>query len=174
MEFDMIHEKEWVATKYLLGVGGLPSTLAGLHKRAKNEGWQKRSITVPGVRGRTFAYRLQDLPLHVQSILGVEGEQPIKVSQENQNTSTNELVNIIEALTKEEQAKIIHILKRKGVEKLIDFCDEENQELISLTGVRRLAALSLKNWTDERIRESFEESETEADHFNLTDKQASA
>lgn len=170
----MIHEKEWVATKHLLGVGGLPSTLAGLHKRAKNEGWQKRSITVPGVRGRTFAYRLQDLPLHVQSILGVEGEQPIKVSQENQNTLTNELVNIIETLTKEEQAKIIYILRRKGVEQLIDFCNEENQELISLTGVRRLAALSLKNWTEERIRESFEESETETNHFNLTDKQASA
>ncbi|EAO0003195.1 DNA-binding protein [Salmonella enterica] len=170
----MIHEKEWVATKHLLGVGGLPSTLAGLHKRAKNEGWQKRSITVPGVRGRTFAYRLQDLPLHVQSILGVEGEQPIKVSQENQNTLTNELVNIIETLTKEEQAKIIYILRRKGVEQLIDFCNEENQELISLTGVRRLAALSLKNWTEERIRESFEESEAETNHFNLTDKQASA
>lgn len=170
----MIHEKEWVATKYLLGVGGLPSTLAGLHKRAKNEGWQKRSIAVPGVRGRTFAYRLQDLPRHVQSILGVEGEHPIKVSQEDQNTLTNELVNIIEALTKEEQAKIIHTLKRKGVEKLIDFCDEENQELMSLVGVRRFAALSLKNWTEEQIRESFEESKTEADHFNLTDKQASA
>ncbi|HHR8170990.1 DNA-binding protein [Salmonella enterica] len=170
----MIHEKEWVATKYLLGVGGLPSTLAGLHKRAKNEGWQKRSIAVPGVRGRTFAYRLQDLPRHVQSILGVEGEHPIKVSQEDQNTLTNELVNIIEALTKEEQAKIIHTLKRKGVEKLIDFCDEENQELMSLVGVRRFAALSLKNWTEEQIRESFEESKTEADHFNLTDKQANA
>ncbi|EBT9168709.1 DNA-binding protein [Salmonella enterica] len=170
----MIHEKEWVATKYLLGVGGLPSTLAGLHKRAKNEGWQKRSITVPGVRGRTFAYRLQDLPLHVQSILGVEGEHPVKVSQENQNTLTNELVNIIETLTKEEQEKIIYILRRKGVEQLIDFCNEENQELISLTGVRRLAALSLKNWTEERIRESFEESEAETNHFNLTDKQASA
>ncbi|EAA4710322.1 DNA-binding protein [Salmonella enterica subsp. diarizonae] len=170
----MIHEKEWVATKYLLGVGGLPSTLAGLHKRAKNEGWQKRSIAVPGVRGRTFAYRLQDLPRHVQSILGVEGEHPIKVSQEDQNTLTNELVNIIEALTKEEQAKIIHSLKRKGVEKLIDFCDEENQELMSLVGVRRFAALSLKNWTEEQIRESFEESKTEADHFNLTDKQANA
>lgn len=170
----MIHEKEWVATKYLLGVGGLPSTLAGLHKRAKNEGWQKRSIAVPGVRGRTFAYRLQDLPRHVQSILGVEGEHSIKVSQEDQNTLTNELVNIIEALTKEEQAKIIHTLKRKGVEKLIDFCDEENQELMSLVGVRRFAALSLKNWTEEQIRESFEESKTEADHFNLTDKQANA
>lgn len=170
----MIHEKEWVATKYLLGVGGLPSTLAGLHKRAKNEGWQKRSITVPGVRGRTFAYRLQDLPLHVQSILGVEGEHPVKVSQENQNTLTNELVNIIETLTKEEQEKIIYILRRKGVEQLIDFCNEENQELISLTGVRRLAALCLKNWTEERIRESFEESEAETNHFNLTDKQASA
>lgn len=170
----MIHEKEWVATKYLLGVGGLPSTLAGLHKRAKNEGWQKRSIAVPGVRGRTFAYRLQDLPRHVQSMLGVEGEHPMKVSQEDQNTLTNELVNIIEALTKEEQAKIIQTLKRKGVEKLIDFCDEENQELMSLTGVRRFAALSLKNWTEEQIRESFEESKTEADHFNLTDKQASA
>ncbi|ENX6067397.1 DNA-binding protein [Salmonella enterica] len=170
----MIHENEWVATKYLLGVGGLPSTLAGLHKRAKNEGWQKRSITVPGVRGRTFAYRLQDLPLHVQSILGVEGEHPVKVSQKNQNTLTNELVNIIETLTKEEQEKIIYILRRKGVEQLIDFCNEENQELISLTGVRRLAALSLKNWTEERIRESFEESEAETNHFNLTDKQASA
>lgn len=169
----MIHEKEWVATKYLLGVGGLPTTLAGLHKRAKNEGWQKCSITVPGVRGRTFAYRLRDLPRHVQSILGVEEEAPMKVSHEDQNTSENELVNIIEALTKEEQAKIIYTLKRKGVEKLIDFCDEENQELISLTGVRRFAALSLKNWTEERIRESFEGSEAEADHFNLTDKQAS-
>ncbi|EEM6939056.1 MULTISPECIES: DNA-binding protein [Salmonella] len=170
----MIHEKEWVATKHLLGVGGLPSTLAGLHKRAKSEGWQKRSITVPGVRGRTFAYRLQDLPSHVQSILGAEVEPPTKASQEEQNMLTNELVNIIEALTREEQAKIIHTLKRKGVERLIDFCNEENQELISLTGVRRFAALSLKNWTEKQIRESFEESETEANHFNVNEKQASA
>ncbi|HAI2144286.1 TPA: DNA-binding protein [Escherichia coli] len=172
MEFDMILDQEWILASDLLGVGGLPSSLAGLHKRAKNEGWEKRSVTTPGIRGRAFAYRLSDLPAHVVSI--ITGSAEIKHQPPQKNGGNSELLELIDTLSQEEQELVIYTLRRKGVEKLLEFCNQENQELISLTGIRRLAALSLNNLSDQKVREIFEGDETKDHHFNLTHKEAKA
>ncbi|HDT2167815.1 TPA: DNA-binding protein [Escherichia coli] len=167
----MIQDQEWVPASELLGVGGLPTSLAGLHKRARNEGWEKRSVTTPGVRGRAFAYRLQDLPEHVAAI--VSGQSQATTKPSNKASKANELMKIMDSLNEQEKEIVIHTLKRKGVEKLLEFCSQENQELISLTGVRRLAALSLNNLSEQKVREILAENEAEADLIQLTNKAAS-
>ncbi|EFX3330563.1 TPA: DNA-binding protein [Shigella sonnei] len=167
----MIQDQEWVPASELLGVGGLPTSLAGLHKRARNEGWEKRSVTTPGVRGRAFAYRLQDLPEHVAAI--VSGQLQTATKPSNKASKANELMKIMDSLSEQEKEILIHTLKRKGVEKLLEFCSQENQELISLTGIRRLAALSLNNLSEQKVREILAGNEAEADLIQLTNKAVS-
>lgn len=171
----MIHDDEWVPAKILLGLGGLPATPAGLHKRAKNEGWEKRAIRTPGVRGRAYAYRLQDLPGHVQTIVGQNDSLPKTTQKRGLKMETNELVNIIGALSPEEQDLVVYMLKRKGVESLISFYSEENQELIQLKGSKRCAALRLEKMSDEEVREILEEMDTVSERSTIdqTTKRAS-
>lgn len=84
------------------------------------------------------------------------------------------LLTIWEGLEPTEKEQLSRLLIRKGADFLTLLLDREMQELHNFTGVRRAAALSLKNWPEERIREVFAGSETAADHFNITDKQAGA
>ncbi|EAX0015460.1 hypothetical protein LXS77_001776 [Salmonella enterica] len=79
-----------------------------------------------------------------------------------------------EALSEKEQELLTKLLLRKGGEFLTILLDNHIQELHNLEGIRRLLALELKNIPEERVREIYEEYETADDHFNLTDKQASA
>ncbi|HAF2129839.1 TPA: hypothetical protein G9F27_004087 [Salmonella enterica] len=79
-----------------------------------------------------------------------------------------------EALNEKEQELLTKLLLRKGGEFLTILLDNHIQELYELDGVRRLLALELKNIPEEKVREIYEEYETTGDHFNLTDKQASA
>ncbi|WP_241482447.1 DNA-binding protein [Muribacter muris] len=51
----------WVELKDILGVGGLPTTVQGVTKKAKLENWERRRKA--GVRGNVFEYHLHSLPL---------------------------------------------------------------------------------------------------------------
>ncbi|EPN0638724.1 hypothetical protein ACW59E_004444 [Shigella boydii] len=91
----------------------------------------------------------------------------------NKASKANELMKIMDSLSEQEKEIVIHTLKRKGVEKLLEFCSQENQELISLTGIRRLAALSLNNLSEQKVREILAGNEAEADLIQLTNKAVS-
>ncbi|MDA3977932.1 DNA-binding protein [Gallibacterium sp. AGMB14963] len=60
--------QEWFEMKELVGVGGLPTTVQGITKKAKLENWQRRRVA--GVKGNVFEYYVGDMPPAVQQALG--------------------------------------------------------------------------------------------------------
>ncbi|EPU8426823.1 DNA-binding protein, partial [Escherichia coli] len=53
----------WVAMTELISFSDLPSSLAGLHKKAKREAWKTR--LKPGVKGKVLECEIGALPLTV-------------------------------------------------------------------------------------------------------------
>ena len=71
--------QEWFELKELTGVGGLPTTVQGITKKAKLENWQRRRVT--GVKGKVFEYYVGDMPPSVQAALGIEVIKPTEPNQ---------------------------------------------------------------------------------------------
>ncbi|EHD3653141.1 hypothetical protein OYQ71_003814 [Salmonella enterica] len=99
-----------------------------------------------------------------------QGQRPLNHS----NKGVQTILGAWGVLSEKEQELLTKLLLRKGGEFLTILLDNHIQELHSLEGIRRLLALELKNMPEERVREIYEGNTSEADHFNLTDKQASA
>ncbi|HIF2251238.1 TPA: helix-turn-helix domain-containing protein [Salmonella enterica] len=115
-------------------------------------------------------------------VLGTESQQTQTQSLPQQSqqydAARDKDVQIIlaiwQGLEPNERESISKLLSRRGGDFLAILLDKHIQELHELNGVRRLLALELKNMPEEKVREIYEEYETTGDHFNLTDKQASA
>lgn len=58
---------EWFSIKDVIGLVGLPSTLMGVHKVAKREGWVSRRKE--GVRGKALEFSVSSLPPVTQAAL---------------------------------------------------------------------------------------------------------
>lgn len=115
-------------------------------------------------------------------VLGTESQQtqtqPLQQQSLQYDAARDKDVQIIlaiwQGLEPNERESISKLLSRRGGDFLAILLDKHIQELHELNGVRRLLALELKNIPEEKVREIYEEYETTGDHFNLTDKQASA
>ncbi|ASO11480.1 helix-turn-helix domain-containing protein [Salmonella enterica subsp. enterica] len=115
-------------------------------------------------------------------VLGTESQQtqtqPLQQQSQQYDAARDKDVQIIlaiwQGLEPNERKSISKLLSRRGGDFLAILLDKHIQELHELDGVRRLLALELKNIPEEKVREIYEEYETTGDHFNLTDKQASA
>ncbi|EAA2780117.1 helix-turn-helix transcriptional regulator [Salmonella enterica subsp. enterica serovar Carrau] len=115
-------------------------------------------------------------------VLGTESQQtqtqPLQQQPQQYDAARDKDVQIIlaiwQGLEPNERESISKLLSRRGGDFLAILLDKHIQELHELDGVRRLLALELKNIPEEKVREIYEEYETTGDHFNLTDKQASA
>ncbi|EAW9401641.1 helix-turn-helix transcriptional regulator [Salmonella enterica] len=115
-------------------------------------------------------------------VLGTESQQtqtqPLQQQSLQYDAARDKDVQIIlaiwQGLEPNERESISKLLSRRGGDFLAILLDKHIQELHELDGVRRLLALELKNIPEEKVREIYEEYETTGDHFNLTDKQASA
>ncbi|ELJ4821857.1 helix-turn-helix transcriptional regulator [Salmonella enterica] len=115
-------------------------------------------------------------------VLGTESQQTqtqsLPQQQQQYDVVRDKDVQIIlaiwQGLEPKEREDLSKLLSRRGGDFLAILLDQHIQELHELMGVRRLLALELKNMPEEKVREIYEEYETAGDHFNLTDKQASA
>lgn len=115
-------------------------------------------------------------------VLGTESQQTqtqsLPQQQQQYDAARDKDVQIIlaiwQGLEPKEREDLSKLLSRRGGDFLAILLDQHIQELHELMGVRRLLALELKNMPEEKVREIYEEYETEGNHFNLTDKQASA
>lgn len=115
-------------------------------------------------------------------VLGTDSQQtqaqPLQQQSLQYDAARDKDVQIIlaiwQGLEPNERESISKLLSRRGGDFLAILLDKHIQELHELDGVRRLLALELKNIPEEKVREIYEEYETTGDHFNLTDKQASA
>lgn len=79
--------QEWYELKKITGIGGLPTTVQGITKKAKLENWQRRRKT--GVKGNVFEYNVRSMPESVQQALGVDMIRPTMASVEPSPTTTN-------------------------------------------------------------------------------------
>ncbi|EEP2826629.1 helix-turn-helix transcriptional regulator [Salmonella enterica] len=113
-------------------------------------------------------------------VLGTESQQTQPLPQKPQqyeierDKDVQVILAIWQGLELHEREEISKLLSRRGGDFLAILLDKNIQELHELAGVRRLLALELKNMPEARVREIYEGNTNEADHFNLTDKQASA
>lgn len=115
--------KEWFLAKELIHIPGFPTTSQGVNKRARLENWKKRAVAVPGVRGRSFEYHINNFPPEIQAILkqlAFHSNEQVLTSQEQ------EWLTIFRSLSDTEQASLLHTLRRKGVEWLARQSDEEH------------------------------------------------
>lgn len=109
-------KKEWFATKELVGVAGLPTTIQGISQRAKRESWKSRKRI--GVQGKAVEYHIGSIPENVQ--------QAIKVREENiqYDAQANEPLTIwvsaYHQLTQKERDQLISLLLRYGVAGLME------------------------------------------------------
>lgn len=65
-------KKEWFQTTDLVDLYGLPSTVQGINKKARSEGWLKRKAE--GVKGRAYEYHIDSFPKEVQQALGARNQ----------------------------------------------------------------------------------------------------
>ncbi|EKN5087056.1 hypothetical protein DVP38_19365 [Yersinia enterocolitica] len=157
-------KREWYLAKDLIHVPGLPSTPQGINKRAKVEGWVKRPVSVPGVRGRSFEYHIDSLPQVIRNYLG-----SVKVSDVSKATvnhkrddsldldeNTQEWLRIYELMTEEERSSTLQVVRRKGIDTLLAITDEENQSLIGLPALTKKTALLLAKLPVDRVKEIFD------------------
>ncbi|MCW2256055.1 hypothetical protein M2263_002146 [Providencia alcalifaciens] len=108
--------KEWFLAKELIHIPGFPSTPQGVNKRARLENWKKRAVAVPGARGRSFEYHLDNFSTEIQAVLN----QSAFLSNEQGLTSQEqEWLTLFQALSEPEQASLLYTLRRKGIEWLM-------------------------------------------------------
>ncbi|MCB5309251.1 DNA-binding protein [Yersinia massiliensis] len=161
-------KQEWYLAKDLIHVPGLPSTPQGINKRAKVEGWVKRPVSVPGVRGRSFEYHINSLPQVIRNYLGStqetsESQGGINHQREgfmDLDTNAQEWLKIYQLMTEEERNSTLQVVRRKGIDTLLAITDEENLGLISLSPLAKKTALLLAKLPVERVKEIFELVET--------------
>ncbi|EAQ4448931.1 DNA-binding protein [Salmonella enterica] len=156
-------KQEWILVKDLLGIGGLPKTVQGIHQKAKAEKWRKKSVAQEGVRGRSYAYNFEDLPPQAQAMLTGENPstQPALISREGKGQSKDKFMNVFnsvwEGLEPKEMDLLSKLLARKGAELLTLLLDKDNIALMLLTGEQREAALLLMQLDPIRVREILSE-----------------
>ncbi len=171
-------KQEWILVKDLLGVGGLPKTVQGIHQRAKAENWRKKSVAQEGVRGRSYAYNFEDLPLQTQIILA--GDEPLTQSalpsREGTGQSKDKFMTVFsavwEGLEPKEMDLLSKLLARKGAELLTLLLDKDNIALMLLTGEQREAALMLMQLDPIRVREILPELRASRDVARAVPQQA--
>lgn len=157
-------KQEWYLAKDLIHVPGLPSTPQGINKRAKVEGWVKRPVSVPGVRGRSFEYHIDSLPQVIRHYLGSvqeTGGRQVAVNHKHDDSigldaNTLEWLKIYELMTEEERSNTLQVVRRKGIDTLLAITDEENQSLIGLPALTKKTALLLAKLPAERVKEIFD------------------
>ena len=146
----------YILAKDLVNIPGLPSTVQGIHKRAKAEGWSKEAVPVPGVRGRSFAYRVNDLPSHIQGLLKAGIEEDSEVIPDDfpaDVPSQQKLMMLLGELSEQERQGLVRLLSRKGVESILLLLNDLNFKLLNLPLDIRQAALMLDKLPAARLEE---------------------
>ncbi|OHT22343.1 hypothetical protein A3Q29_11015 [Providencia stuartii] len=109
--------KEWFLAKELIHIPGFPTTSQGVNKRARLENWKKRAVAVPGARGRSFEYHIDNFPSEIQVILN---ESKILSIEQALTHNEHEWLTLFRALSDNEQTALLHTLRRKGIDWLLD------------------------------------------------------
>ncbi|GAA5114131.1 DNA-binding protein [Orbus sasakiae] len=115
--------KVWYSSKELTAIEGLPSTMQGINRKARVEGWKSRKRS--GVQGKAIEYHIDSLPDFVKSYLIHVQELPAAYTI----TPVEPLQLWISAflrLKAEEQDAVMAWLMRNGVKELVSFVEQQD------------------------------------------------
>ncbi|MGL4860796.1 MAG: DNA-binding protein [Enterobacteriaceae bacterium] len=116
-------KKEWYATTELTGIGGLPSTIQGINKRAKRESWKSRKRA--GVQGKAIEYHIDSLPDATRVMLDMK-----HMEESSGNYTAQDPLAIWVAtyhqLTRDERERLITLVLRHGIDRLLDYLVQED------------------------------------------------
>lgn len=115
--------KTWYSSKELATVDGLPSTMQGVNRKARVEGWKSRKRS--GIQGKAIEYHIDTLPDFVKSYL-IHAQEP----QASYLISSIEPIQVWMAvflqLSPDEQEDVMAWLMRNGIKDLVKFVKQEN------------------------------------------------
>ncbi|AUM42538.1 DNA-binding protein [Salmonella enterica] len=107
-------KQEWIAAKDLIGIGGLPSTIQGIHQKAKRDGWRKEKRVVPGVKGHQVYFYLHDLPNTIQLLFAGKTEKsPMK------HGLNFGLISMLEMTSPEDQLNLFQAICEIGIKGIL-------------------------------------------------------
>ncbi|THA21129.1 ci repressor-like protein [Histophilus somni] len=122
--------QEWYELKYLTSVGGLPTTVQGITKKAKLENWRRRRVA--GVKGNIFEYYIGDMPPAVQQALGFTStteDNNLEPTLEKQVSERLQTIDKIMAAVSTLEAKVKE-LEEPSLDSLPDTLDQAEKRLI--------------------------------------------
>lgn len=155
---------EWYELKYLTGVGGLPTTVQGITKKAKLENWQRRRVV--GVKGNVFEYNVRSMPESVQQALGVEMIRPTMTSVEPSPTPTH---SRLEEALRRAASELEAILREEKAAQAKETFNNIERHLVSCyrkaSDEGKVAILTTAE-TMADIQEKKEEAQLASDHLN--------
>ncbi|MFC1165787.1 transposase domain-containing protein [Pasteurella multocida] len=97
----------WVELKDILGLGSLPSTIGGLSKKVKLDGWERR--LKQGVKGKIYEYSFSSLPQDVQKEYLLKHSEELKVNKENSDSNQQTMIesawNVLASATFEQEKR---------------------------------------------------------------------
>ncbi|RKS84717.1 Mu DNA-binding protein [Orbus hercynius] len=114
--------KIWYSSKELTEIDGLPSTIQGINRKARVEGWKSRKRS--GVQGKAIEYHFDSLPDFVKSHLIHAQEFPAAYTitpVEPLQLWTSAFLR----LKSDEQEAVMVWLMRNGVKELVSFVKEQ-------------------------------------------------
>jgi len=117
--------KMWYSSKDLSSIEGLPSTMQGINRKARVEGWKSRKRS--GVQGKAIEYHIDSLPDFIKSYLIHNQEQSITHSVAPVEP-LQIWVSAFLRLKSNEQEDVMTWLIRDGIKGLVRFIEEQKRK----------------------------------------------
>lgn len=114
-------QKEWLTTKELVGLKGLPMTTQGINAMARRENWLCRKRR--GIQGKAVEYHISSLPEGLFENLSVY--EPSVVYQVKQKDNSLLWQEIYNQLSSEERSIILAFIMREGTLALVDLINKK-------------------------------------------------
>lgn len=114
--------KVWYSSKDLSSIEGLPSTMQGINRKARVEGWKSRKRS--GVQGKAIEYHIDSLPDFVKSYLIHNQELPTAYTV-SPIEPLQLWISAFLRLTSNEQEDVMAWLMRNGIKGLVRFVEEQ-------------------------------------------------
>lgn len=118
--------KMWYSSKELILIEGLPSTIQGINRKARTEGWQSRKRS--GIQGKALEYHRDSLPDFVKSHFMPIQEPDVSYGPITAVEPLQLWVSAFLSLNNDEKELLSSWLMRNGVKELIHFAQEQDHD----------------------------------------------
>ncbi|WP_392564759.1 DNA-binding protein [Orbus wheelerorum] len=117
--------KLWYSSKDLSSIEGLPSTMQGINRKARVEGWKSRKRN--GVQGKAIEYHIDSLPDFVKSYL-IHNQEQLATYSIAPAEPLQIWISAFLRLKGNEQEEVMAWLIRDGIKGLVHFIEEQKRK----------------------------------------------